>query len=211
MSEASTIRKQISEAKRVVIKVGTRVLVQSNGRPNHLRLQQLVKSISGLKREGREVILVSSGAVASGYEALKLKKRPQHLPDLQLAAAVGQTRLMSEYQQLFKKERCTIGQVLLTHEDLKHRDRHLNARNTFMQLLHHGIIPIVNENDVVSVDEIKFGDNDELAALVSILTDADLLIMLTSVNGFLRATGKKQNEPQSSYYSGLRQNPQQAC
>ncbi|MFQ5708278.1 MAG: glutamate 5-kinase, partial [bacterium] len=139
-----------------------------------------------LRRAGKEVVLVSSGAIAAGVEALGLKNRPNNLPQLQMAAAVGQVRLMSAYDRLFSTEPCSIGQVLLTHDDLTNRTRHLNARNTMMQLLRQGVIPIVNENDVVSVDEIKFGDNDILAALVAILIEADLLLLLTTTDG-LRA------------------------
>jgi len=132
------------------------------------------------------VILVSSGAVGAGMEALKIKTRPHALPDLQMAAAVGQSRLMARYDRAFSRRGCTIGQVLLTHDDLRHRQRHLNARNTMMNLLRHGIIPVVNENDAVAVDEIKVGDNDELASLVTMLVDAELLVLLSRTNG-LRA------------------------
>jgi glutamate 5-kinase len=183
-------RLALQGARRIVVKAGTRVLVQRNGRPDLQRLRALVKDLSALRRGGREVILVSSGAVGAGMEALGLKTRPTRLPDLQMAAAVGQTRLMTQYDSLFQKERTRIGQVLLTHEDLKHRDRHLNARNTILNLLRNDIVPVVNENDVVATEEIRFGDNDQLAALVATLVDADLLILLTAADG-LRAPAAK--------------------
>lgn len=175
-------------ARRIVIKVGSRVLIRADGRPNAAAFRMLSDQVSDLCREGREVVLVSSGAIGAGMEALGLRKRPTHLPDMQMAAAVGQTRLMSRYADCFARKRQRVGQVLLTHDGLKHRERHLNARHTLLNLLHHGIVPIVNENDAVAVDDIKFGDNDMLAAMVSVLVNADLLILLTTVNGLYRET-----------------------
>jgi glutamate 5-kinase len=151
-------------------------------------MQELVRGLAALHRAGRDVILVSSGAVGAGIEALGLKRRPATMPDLQMAAAVGQTRLMTAYDQLFSTEGCRIGQMLLTHDGLKERERHLNARNTLMNLLRHRIIPVINENDVVAVEEIRFGDNDMLAALVALLMPADLLILLTSADGLREPT-----------------------
>lgn len=177
-------RQIIQQARRVVIKIGSRVLVQRTGRPDTRRMRELVDQISGLRKAGIEVIVVSSGAVGAGMEALDMKRRPRAIPDLQMAAAVGQSRLMAAYDELFGRRGLTIGQILLTHDDLKHRARHLNARNTMLNLLRNGIVPIVNENDVVAIDEIRFGDNDLLASLVSIMMDADLLILLTTVDGF---------------------------
>jgi len=150
----------------------------------------LVKDLAKLRKAGREIVVVSSGAIGCGVDALKLKTRPTSLPELQMAAAVGQTRLMSFYDKFFSAEKCRVGQVLLTHGDLSDRRRHLNARNTMMALLRNGIVPIVNENDVVAVDEIKFGDNDKLAALVALLIEADLLVLLTTVDGFQAPAGK---------------------
>lgn len=183
-STATTLRSRLAQAKRVVIKIGTRVLVQRTGRPEARRIQALVDQIAGLHAAGREVIVVSSGAIGSGMEALGLRTRPTHMPELQMCAAVGQTRLMGLYDKLFARRGCRVGQVLLTHEDLKHRTRHMNTRNTMLTLLRHGIIPIVNENDVVATDEIKFGDNDQLGALVTLLLQADALLLLTTVDGF---------------------------
>lgn len=181
------IRASIPDSRRVVVKVGTRVLMQRSGRPDRRRFAQLVDDIAWMRRKGYEVVLVSSGAIGAGMEAMKWKKRPDNLPDQQLAAAVGQSRLMSIYNELFQAQRFRTGQILLTHDNLKNRARHLNARNTMLNLLRHGIIPIVNENDVISVDEIRFGDNDMLASLVALLIDADLLVLLSTTNG-LRET-----------------------
>ena len=188
MDENLQIRGRFAGARRVVVKIGSRVLVQRDGRPDLRRLRALVGDLAAARRAGREIVVVSSGAIGAGMSVLGLKTRPTHLPDLQMAAAVGQSRLMALYDRLFAAEKCRVGQVLLTHADLNDRQRHLNARNTMMNLLRNGIIPIVNENDVVAVDEIKFGDNDLLAALVALLIEADLLILLTTVDGF-RAKG----------------------
>ncbi len=173
----------------MVVKIGSRVLVQRDGRPDPRRLGALVADVAGRHAEGREMIVVSSGAIGSGMNALGLRKRPRSLPDLQMAAAVGQLRLMAHYDTLFRARGCTVGQVLLTHDALNVRERHLNARNTLVNLVRNRIIPIINENDAVSVEEIKFGDNDLLASLVALLVDADLLILLTTVDG-LRAPRK---------------------
>ena len=186
---ADSLRDTLRNAQRIVIKVGTRVLVRPNGRPDEARLVELVRQIAGAVRLGRRVVLVSSGAIGAGMEALHLTSRPKTLPDLQMCAAVGQSRLMARYDQLFAAHGLTAGQVLLTHADLKDRSRHLNARNTMMCLLRHGIVPVVNENDAVSVDEIKFGDNDQLASLVAMLVDADAMLLLTTTNGVQAPAG----------------------
>jgi glutamate 5-kinase len=184
--KAEQARERCAEARRVVIKVGTRVLVQANGRPDERRFAALVSQIAALHCAGREVLLVSSGAIGAGLEALGLKTRPKLLPELQMAAAVGQGELMQRYSRLFRRRGIHLGQVLLTHDDLQERQRHLNVRNTLRHLLVHRIVPVINENDAVAVDEITFGDNDQLAALVAMLIDAELLVLLTSTNG-LRA------------------------
>ncbi len=177
------------DARRIVVKIGSRVLVQRTGRPDRRRMRELVRQLADLRAEGRQVVVVSSGAIASGMEALGLKQRPKDVAGLQMAAAVGQSRLMAAYDELFGARGCRIGQILLTHDDLKHRGRHLNARTTMMALLEHGIVPIVNENDVVAVEEIKFGDNDLLASLVAMLVEADALILLTTVDGLRAPAG----------------------
>jgi len=178
----------VASAKRVVVKIGTRVLVQRSGRPDTQRMKALVHDLAKAQQSGREVVLVSSGAIGAGMEALGLTRRPTNLPDLQMAASIGQLRLMAHYEKLFAAEKCRVGQVLLTHADLKDRRRHLNARHTVLNLLRHGVIPIVNENDVVAVEEIQFGDNDLLAALVSHLVQADLCILLTTADGLREPT-----------------------
>lgn len=195
-------RKKLAAIQRVVVKIGSRALVQRNGRPDTRRMAALVDDIAALQRAGREVIVVSSGAIACGLQALGMKKRPEDLPTLQMAAAVGQSRLMAAYDKLFTRKKCRIGQVLLTHDDLEHRRRHLNARNSMLKLLEHGVIPIVNENDVVSVDEIKFGDNDALASRTAMLVEAGLLVLLTTVNGF-RATDAKGRSRKVDFLPGV--------
>lgn len=189
-----TARTKVTSSRRIVVKIGTRVLVQRTGRPDTRRMSQLVDGLAALRHEGREIIVVSSGAIAFGLQALGMKKRPTDLPTLQMAAAVGQSRLMAAYDRLFTKKKCQIGQVLLTHDDLEHRRRHLNARNNILKLLEYGVIPIVNENDAVSVDEIKFGDNDALASRTAMLVEAELLVLLTTVSGFHRldARGRRR-------------------
>lgn len=185
-------RQQLAQVRRVVIKVGTRILVNKSGLLNVRRINHLVADIAQLHRQGYETVLVTSGAVGAGLPILKMTQRPTALADLQMAAAVGQTRLMEIYYRYFSEWHCHISQILLTHGDLKHRSRHLNARNTMLNLLKHRVIPIVNENDVVAVDEIRVGDNDVLSALVSTLIDADLLILLTSPDGLRKPiTGGK--------------------
>jgi glutamate 5-kinase len=176
-------RALLSKAKRIVIKVGTHILINQKGAPNVQRIASLVSDIAALQKAHHEVILVSSGAIATGLHTLGLQRRPSNLPDLQMAAAIGQTRLQVIYQKQFARHDIVTSQVLLTHDDLKNRARHLNARNTLNAILAHKIMPIINENDVVSVDEIKFGDNDILSSLVAALVNADLLILLTTPNG----------------------------
>ncbi len=183
MTQNQQHREALRNARRVVVKAGSKVLVQRTGRPDKRRLKLLVDELAGVQNGGGEVVFVSSGAIGAGLEALGRKTRPTAIPDLQMAAAVGQIRLMSAYDELFSQNRCRIGQVLLTHDALKHRERHLNARNTLLNLIEHRIVPIINENDTVSTAEIKFGDNDVLAALVAILVDADALVLLSSTDG----------------------------
>jgi glutamate 5-kinase len=172
--------------KRIVIKAGSRVLVDEQGRPDQVRIQQLADELAELHRLNYEIILVTSGAIAAGVQAMGWQKRPSSLPELQMAAAVGQNVLMNIYAGGFRRHSITLGQILLTHADLNHRERHLNARNTMLAMLRNRVIPVVNENDVVAVDEIRFGDNDVLASMVSTLVHGNLLIMLTTSDGFFR-------------------------
>src|SRR5580693_4139496 len=153
-------------------------------------MEQLVGQIAEQSRAGRETVLVTSGAVGAGMGALGYKRRPRELAELQACAAVGQSRLMATYEKLFAKHDLHVAQVLLTHEDLQDHTRHLNARNTLVTLLSHGVIPIINENDAVSSTELKFGDNDKLSALVAALLPADLLVILTTVDGVIENFGK---------------------
>jgi glutamate 5-kinase len=172
-------RSALSRVERVVVKIGSRLLRDDlNG-----RVAMLAEQIHTLRAGGIDVVLVSSGAIALGVSALNLPSRPTELAGLQAAAAVGQGRLIQIYQQVFAERDMAIGQVLLTHDDVRNRHRYLNARLTFGELLRYRAVPIVNENDTVSVDEIKFGDNDKLAALVTSLVSADLLVILTDVEG----------------------------
>lgn len=188
-------REFLPEARRIVVKIGTRVITQASGRPDIHPIKRLVKQIAELHRKGYEILLVSSGAIGAGVEALGLKARPTSVPDLQMCAAVGQARLMASYEELFDREKITIGQVLLTHADFQHRIRFANAKRTMEHLIRHDVIPIINENDVVADEEIKadlsLGDNDYLAALVVKLTRADLLVILSTVDGILDAKGKR--------------------
>jgi glutamate 5-kinase len=184
MTKITEHREALKTAKRVVVKAGSKVLVQHTGRPDSKRVQKLVDEMAAFRATGGELAFVSSGAIGAGIDALGMKTRPTAMADLQMAAAVGQTRLMSLYARLFEAHKCHVGQILLTHDGLKNRERHLNARNTLLNLIAHRIVPIINENDTISTEEIKFGDNDVLAALVAILIDADALILLSSTDGF---------------------------
>ncbi len=173
-----------------MVKVGTGVLTDRRKQPDPEQLKQLVAQLAGLRRAGREVVFVTSGAVGAGMGALGYEKRPSDLAELQACAAVGQSRLMAIYEQLFAQHGLHVAQVLLTHDDLEHHERHLNARNTLVTLLARGVVPIINENDAVSFTEIKFGDNDTLSALVASLLPADLLVILTTVDGVIENFGK---------------------
>ena len=184
-------RASLKETSRLVVKLGTGILPSRSKQIDPAQVEQLVAQVAAQRAAGREVVVVSSGAGGAGMGALGLVKRPTDLSDLQACAAVGQSRLMSTYSELFARYNLPVAQVLLTHDDLEHRDRHLNARNTLVSLLDKGVVPIVNENDAVSYTELKFGDNDWLAALVACLLPADLLVVLTTVDGLVENFGKK--------------------
>lgn len=176
----------------LVIKLGTSTLTGGThylSRPNML---DVIRQIVALREKDYLVVVVSSGAMAAGREILKNPQMPNHLPAKQMLSAVGQSYLMQVYTTLFGLYDIQIGQILLTHEDLGHRTRYLNARNTITTMLEHGIVPIVNENDTVAVDEIKVGDNDNLSALIAVLIDADWLFLLTDQDG-LYDTDPRQN------------------
>ena len=186
--------RDFSEVKRIVIKVGTSNLTDKNYRLDPQKVEKLAKEIIDLKKEGREIILVTSGAIGAGIGKLDLKQRPRDIKVLQATAAVGQNILMSTYDRYFAKYEQTIAQLLLTHEDFFDRKRYLNLRNTLITLLKSGVIPIINENDTVVVDEIKLGDNDNLSALVASNLDADLLIILTDIDGLYTYDPKRSKK-----------------
>ena len=169
--------------RRIVVKIGTRVLTDEDGVLSKAVFDSIVDQVIGLSEEGKEVIVVSSGAIAAGRTLLGPTYKDASIPEKQALAAIGQTQLMGMYQQALNRYGKRAAQVLLTRDDLSHRRRYLNARNTLFKLLQFSVIPIVNENDTVMVEEIKFGDNDSLSARVTILADADILILLTDAPG----------------------------
>ena len=177
------MREEIKDMKRVVVKVGTSTLTYENGKLNLSRIDKLARVLSDLKNRGVEVILVSSGAIGVGVGKLGLKHRPTITMEKQAAAAIGQCELMYLYDKMFSEYGYMTAQVLLTKDVLTHTDRKTNVVNTFITLLKMGVVPIVNENDAVSVEEIEFGDNDTLSALVAKLTDSELLVILTDIDG----------------------------
>jgi len=179
----------LKNVSRIVVKVGTGVLTDSRKQLDLAQVERLVAQIAIQRQAGKQIALVSSGAVGAGMGALGYEKRPAQLAELQACAAVGQSRLMSTYEKLFSSYKLHVAQVLLTHDDLQHHERHLNARNTLVTLLERGVIPIINENDAVSFTELKFGDNDKLSALVASLLPADLLVILTTVDGLVENFG----------------------
>ena len=184
--------KTFNSAQRIVVKVGSRLLVDENGVPSAQRIDELVEALHKLRERGKEVILVSSGAIASGMSLLGMTQRPKHLPELQLCAAAGQSRLMSFYEQACAKRDFHCAQLLLMADDVRNRHRHLNLSNCLNAMLRKGVMPIINENDSLTVKEIRFGENDELAALVGIMSKSELTVLMTSINGLhtLDAVGK---------------------
>ena len=194
-------RQSIPESRRVVVKIGSRVIVQSSGRPDVCRMRKLVADIAQVRCSGYEVVMISSGAIAAGMEALGIRERPKAVPDLQMCAAVGQGRLIARYAEFFAKEKLLVGQVLLTHDDFTRKINVTNLRRTMDHLLKAGVIPIVNENDVVADEEVKadmsLGDNDYLASLVVRQIRADLLVLLSTTDGLrdMSAEGKNRRIP----------------
>ncbi len=184
---------------RTVIKIGTSTLTHATGRLNIRRVEELCKVLSDVKNAGHEVILVSSGAIGMGVGKLNLSSRPSDMPTKQAAAAVGQCELMYVYDKLFQEHNHTVAQILLTGEDLRDEDRHANFANTLNRLLQLGALPVINENDTVSTDEISVGDNDTLSALVAVSVKADLLIILTDIDGLYTADPRK--DPSASLIS----------
>lgn len=181
-NQEQKLRKEIiSKARRIVIKIGSAVLTNDNG-INTSFVADLAREISLLRQQGKEIIVVSSGAVAAGRKKIKMNEASLSMKEKQALAAIGQSSLMRTYEEAFNFYELRAAQVLLTHDDLSHRDRYLNVRNTILTLLEFNVTPIVNENDTVSVEELRFGDNDNLAALLTNLLEADLFICLTDVD-----------------------------
>jgi glutamate 5-kinase len=190
----SSLRQEVVGAvRRVVVKIGSKLLAPRGRGLQTAWIEQLARDVAALRTNGCEVIIVSSGAIAAGIERLGQRDRPTTIARKQAAAAVGQGRLMAAYDAAFSKVDLPVAQILLTHGDLADRKRFLNARNTLTTLLAAGVIPIINENDTVAVEELKFGENDHLAALVTNLVGAQLLIILSSVKGFY--TGDPARDP----------------
>lgn len=184
----------VKQSRRIVIKVGSSLVTNQGQGLDHAALARWAEQIARLKKMGKEVVLVSSGAIAEGMQRLQWKKRPHALHELQAAAAVGQMGLVQAYESCFRSHEIRAAQVLLTHEDLSDRKRYLNARSTLITLLSLNVIPVINENDTVATDEIRFGDNDTLAALVTNLIEADVLVILTDQGGLFTADPRKDTK-----------------
>jgi len=177
--------------KRIVVKIGTNLLADKVKGINKERVFELAKTLAGLEKAGKDICLVTSGAIGAGVAALNLKEKPKTIPEKQAVAAIGQPLLMEAYEEAFRKHGIVIGQLLLTKDDFTDRNRHLNARNTFSVLLKKRVVPVVNENDTVAVDEIKVGDNDNISAMVAHLIEADLLIILSDIKGLCKEDPSK--------------------
>lgn len=180
-------RSRLKQCRRVVVKVGTTTLAHENGRMNLRRVERLCWVLAELRHQGKEVILVSSGAIAVGADRLMLKERPRDTRGKQAASAVGQAILMQMYENMFMHYNQTVAQILLTKDVIDDDTRYENARNTFSALLEMGVIPIVNENDSISTDELGFSENDTLSAYVSRLVNSDILVILSDIDGLYDA------------------------
>ncbi len=179
---------------RVVIKVGTSTLTHQNGNINIRKIENLCKVISDLKNSGLEIIFVSSGAIAMGVGKLGLSKKPEDIPSKQACAAIGQCELMYTYDKLFQEYNHTVAQMLMTGADFENEERHTNFDNTLNRLLEFGVLPIVNENDTIATSEIKVGDNDTLSAIVATSANADMLILLSDIDGLYTADPRKVSD-----------------
>ena len=196
----SDLRSKLKEKKRIVVKIGSSSLTHpETGELNLLKIEKLVRILCDLKGEGRDVVLVSSGAIAAGRQAIGGRKRPVTISEKQAYAAVGQARLMMVYQKLFSEYNHVAAQVLLTKNTMTNETSRYNAQNTFDELLNLGAIPVVNENDTVSTHEIQFGDNDRLFAIVAALIGADLLILLSDIDGLYSDDPRKN--PKAEFIS----------
>ncbi len=181
------MRQGLKEAKRIVVKVGSSTLTYETGRLNLSRIEALVRQIVNLLNQGKEVVLVSSGAVAAGLPALGFSEKPKDLRKKLAAASVGQGVLLHIYEKFFREYGVTVGQLLLTREDTVLRSHYMNLRNTLLELLDLGVVPIINENDVVAIEEFKIGDNDTLSAMVASAIEADVLLILSDIDGLYTA------------------------
>ncbi|MGM9553918.1 MAG: glutamate 5-kinase [Faecousia sp.] len=181
---------------RIVVKVGTSTLAHATGRLNIRRVEQLCKVLSDLKNAGHELVLVSSGAIGMGIGKLGLRERPQDMPSKQAAAAIGQCELMYVYDKLFSEYHHTVAQILLTGSDIHNEQRSENFHNTLFRLLELGALPILNENDTIATEEIVIGDNDTLAAIVAVSVQADLLILLSDIDGLYTADPRTDKNAQ---------------
>ncbi|HZK25501.1 MAG TPA: glutamate 5-kinase [Oscillospiraceae bacterium] len=184
----------------IVVKVGSRTLTHATGKLNLRMLEKIVRELADLANQGRQVILVTSGAVAAGIGRLGLSAKPQSMPEKQAVAAIGQGLLIQMYEKLFAEYGLIAAQVLLTRDDVNDRQRYLNSRNTLQALLRYGAIPIINENDTVAVEEIEFGDNDTLSAMVASIIAADLLVLLSDIDGLYTANPKVDASAQRVSY-----------
>ena len=193
------MREDLKKAKRIVVKIGTTTLTDETGKLNNERIDEIAKDLTQLRKEGREVVFVTSAAISAGVERMGLSGRPATIPEKQAVAAVGQGILMQVYEKAFANYDQMVGQILLTREDTVKRDRYTNIRNIFNALFAHKIIPIINENDAVSVDEIKIGDNDTLSAQVASIIDADLLIILSDIDGLYTSNPSKDKNAKLLY------------
>ncbi len=176
-------REQIKDAKRIVVKVGTSTLLHPNGKINLYRIEHLVRELSDLASQGKEVVLVTSGAIGVGMVRMGLEKRPDSIQERQALASIGQVLLMHLYDKFFTEYGQIAGQVLLTKENFANHSQYINGRNTIMTMLQKGMIPVINENDAVTIAEVKIGDNDTLSATVAAMVDADVLIILSDIDG----------------------------
>lgn len=182
---------KLRKARRIVVKVGTSTLTHATGNLNLMRMEGLVRQVADLKNQGRDVLFVTSAAIGAGMGRLNISEKPPEIFKRQALAAVGQGILMQTYEKLFSEYGVAVAQVLLTKDDVADRRRYLNARSTLRQIMEYGVVPVINENDTVTFDEIKVGDNDTLAAMVAGLVDADLLVLLSDIDGLYTADPRK--------------------
>jgi glutamate 5-kinase len=210
LNSAETTSNMALPYQRIIVKIGSNVLTQENGLPDQARIQHLVDQIAALKKAGKEVIVVSSGAVAAGRSLVQVSDKADAVSNRQLLAAVGQVKLLATYAELFGQHELVCAQVLVTKEDFRDRQHYLNMQNCFQALLQNNIIPVVNENDVISVTELMFTDNDELAGLVASMLDADALLILSNVDGIYDGDPKAPGaqlipviEPSTTSFSGF--------